>query len=59
MLHGMGDTEAPFTTLARRMELPDTAALCIRAPFILPVEFSAGLQSHAVPRFPLPLYPSY
>lgn len=39
-LHGFGDKEASMAAFARKMALPDTACLCIRAPH--PVPFSDG-----------------
>lgn len=40
LLHGLGDTPAPFAKLARTMKLPQTAALALCAPLALP----AGLE---------------
>ena len=37
LLHGLGDSPAPFSQLARRMALPDTSALALRAPLPLPL----------------------
>lgn len=36
-LHGVGDTEQPFVKLATAMQLPQTTALCLRAPLSLPL----------------------
>lgn len=36
LLHGIGDSCAPFERLARRMALPETSALALRAPLPLP-----------------------
>ena len=32
LLHGLGDTHAPFTNLGKQLKLPQTATLAIRAP---------------------------
>ncbi|KAJ6590996.1 Alpha/Beta hydrolase protein [Mycena vulgaris] len=36
LLHGLGDTHAPFAALARQLRLPQTAVLALRAPDPLP-----------------------
>ncbi|KAF8340602.1 uncharacterized protein EI90DRAFT_3143918 [Cantharellus anzutake] len=36
LLHGLGDTETPFAGLARRLRLPQTATLSLRAPDRIP-----------------------
>lgn len=36
LLHGLGDTETPFSALGRRLNLPYTACISIRAPSPLP-----------------------
>ncbi|KAF8311991.1 hypothetical protein DL93DRAFT_2149541 [Clavulina sp. PMI_390] len=36
MLHGLGDTEAPFANLGRQLNLPQTAVLSLRAPSKIP-----------------------
>ncbi|CDZ96981.1 Lysophospholipase [Phaffia rhodozyma] len=36
-LHGLGDTEAPFYDLGRKLNLPRTAVLSIRAPIQIPL----------------------
>lgn len=46
LLHGLGDTPEPFAQLARKMALPQTAALALRAPIALPFGL-AGSQWHA------------
>eukprot|EP00741_Cyanophora_paradoxa_P000747 tig00000441_g720.t1 len=38
MFHGLGDTQENFAKLAKRMRLPQTAALAVRAPFPLPLD---------------------
>ena len=38
LLHGLGDTPAPFARLARTMALPETSALALRAPLPLPAD---------------------
>ena len=43
LLHGMGDKPAGFASLGRKMALPETMALALRAPLPLP----AGLPGHA------------
>ncbi|DAZ92922.1 TPA: hypothetical protein N0F65_001091 [Lagenidium giganteum] len=37
-LHGRGDSHAPFARLAAQMALPQTAALSLRAPHVLPFD---------------------
>jgi hypothetical protein len=32
LLHGLGDTHAPFANLGKQLKLPQTATLAIRAP---------------------------
>lgn len=36
LLHGLGDTDAPFTGLARQLNLPETACISIQGPTPLP-----------------------
>lgn len=43
LLHGLGDQPAGFASLGRKMALPETTALALRAPLPLP----AGLPGHA------------
>ena len=43
LLHGLGDKPAGFASLGRKMALPETTALALRAPLPLP----AGLPGHA------------
>ncbi|MCJ1341054.1 hypothetical protein MMC09_006350 [Bachmanniomyces sp. S44760] len=38
LLHGLGDTNLPFKTLATQLSLPETACLSIQAPTPLPFE---------------------
>ncbi|KAL4753798.1 hypothetical protein BDW72DRAFT_13881 [Aspergillus terricola var. indicus] len=38
LLHGLGDTHTPFTTLASQLSLPETTVLTIRAPSPLPFD---------------------
>lgn len=38
LLHGLGDTSAPFTYLARQLALPETTCLSLQAPTPLPFE---------------------
>ncbi|KAL4996229.1 Alpha/Beta hydrolase protein [Aspergillus recurvatus] len=38
LLHGLGDTHTPFTTLASQLSLPETTVLTIRAPNPLPFD---------------------
>lgn len=38
LLHGLGDTHASFTTLARQLTLPETACLTLQAPTPLPFD---------------------
>lgn len=47
LLHGLGDSDANFVELGRRMALPDTALLALRAPLTLPL----GLGHAWVPSF--------
>lgn len=42
LLHGLGDSAAPFASLAQKMILPETSALALQAPLPLP----AGLDGH-------------
>jgi predicted esterase len=46
LLHGLGDQPEPFAQLARKMALPQTASLALRAPIALPFGL-AGSQWHA------------
>ena len=43
LLHGLGDKPAGFASFGRKMALPETTALALRAPLPLP----AGLPGHA------------
>ncbi|RKF65334.1 putative hydrolase C9G1.08c [Erysiphe neolycopersici] len=36
LLHGLGDSEAPFKNLAESLALPDTVSISLRAPQIIP-----------------------
>mmetsp|Transcript_33183 Transcript_33183/g.63708 ORF Transcript_33183/g.63708 Transcript_33183/m.63708 type:complete len:454 (+) Transcript_33183:394-1755(+) len=36
LLHGVGDTAAPFATMARTLQLPHTAALALQGPLLIP-----------------------
>ncbi|OCK76388.1 phospholipase/Carboxylesterase superfamily protein [Lepidopterella palustris CBS 459.81] len=38
LLHGLGDTNASFTTLGQRLNLPETACISIQAPNPLPFD---------------------
>ena len=38
LLHGLGDTNAPFTNLAKNFNFPETACLAIRGPSRLPFD---------------------
>jgi len=38
ILHGLGDSQIPFTTLARQLNLPETAVISLRAPSPMPFE---------------------
>lgn len=38
LLHGLGDTAAPFTQLGRSLNFPETACIAIRAPSPLPFD---------------------
>ncbi|KAF2816275.1 phospholipase/Carboxylesterase superfamily protein [Mytilinidion resinicola] len=38
LLHGLGDTNASFTTLGQRLSLPETACISIQAPKPLPFD---------------------
>lgn len=38
LLHGLGDTHAPFANLGRQMNLPETACIAVRAPAPLPFD---------------------
>lgn len=42
LLHGLGDAPAPYATFARRIALPQTAALALRAPLPLPFGLEGG-----------------
>ncbi|CAG8961785.1 hypothetical protein HYFRA_00006328 [Hymenoscyphus fraxineus] len=53
LLHGLGDTKAPFTTLARSLNLPETACLAIQGLHPIPQIFldsepSTGVASSGV-----------
>lgn len=38
LLHGLGDTLAPFTTLGKQLSLPETTCISLQAPTPLPFE---------------------
>jgi len=38
LLHGLGDTHAPFANFARSLQLADTVCLAVRAPAALPFD---------------------
>src|SRR4051794_25852266 len=38
LLHSIGDTHEPFSALAAQMNLPETAALSVRAPRYMPFD---------------------
>jgi predicted esterase len=38
LLHGLGDSDAPFARFARAMQLPETAALAVRGTSALPFD---------------------
>lgn len=38
VLHGLGDTNVPFTAFARHMALPETTCVCVQAPHPLPLD---------------------
>ncbi|KAL8808794.1 MAG: hypothetical protein Q9200_004009 [Gallowayella weberi] len=38
LLHGLGDTKEPFTTLAKQLSLPETACIVLQAPSPLPFD---------------------
>ncbi|MCJ1448073.1 MAG: hypothetical protein MMC23_008586 [Stictis urceolatum] len=38
LLHGLGDSHAPYTSLGKQLNLPETAVLSIRAPNPLPFD---------------------
>jgi predicted esterase len=40
LLHGMGDTHAPFAALAKNLNFPETACLAIRGPQPLPFDMN-------------------
>ena len=42
LLHGLGDEPEPFAKFARKMALPQTAALALRAPLPLPAGIEIG-----------------
>jgi predicted esterase len=42
ILHGLGDTETPFATLGRALNLPYTACISIRAPSPVPALFTGS-----------------
>ncbi|KAI0267475.1 hypothetical protein BC834DRAFT_968968 [Gloeopeniophorella convolvens] len=44
MLHGLGDTHAPFGALARGLKLPQTATLALRAPEQIPYLYEPAFQ---------------
>jgi len=44
MLHGLGDTEAPFANLGRNLRLPQTAILALRAPSKIPYLYEDAFQ---------------
>ncbi|KAH9947820.1 hypothetical protein B0H21DRAFT_302068 [Amylocystis lapponica] len=44
LLHGLGDTEVPFTRLGRQLKLPQTATLALRAPEQVPFLYEQAYQ---------------
>ena len=38
LLHGLGDTSAPFTNLAKQLNLPETTCIALQAPTPLPFD---------------------
>lgn len=42
LLHGLGDSEVPFTNLARSLALPETVAIALRAPCPIPPFFTGS-----------------
>ncbi|MCJ1464861.1 hypothetical protein MMC07_003476 [Pseudocyphellaria aurata] len=38
LLHGLGDTKAPFSRLGRQLNLPDTTCIALQGPMPLPFE---------------------
>ena len=44
LLHGLGDQPAPFASLARKLALPQTASLALRAPHPLPAAIQGSCQ---------------
>jgi predicted esterase len=42
LLHGLGDTETPFTNLGKALNLPYTACISIRAPSPVPALFTGS-----------------
>jgi len=44
LLHGLGDTHVPFTTLGRSLNLPQTAILALQAPEQIPFLYEQAFQ---------------
>ncbi|CAL1709915.1 unnamed protein product [Somion occarium] len=44
LLHGLGDTHAPFAKLGRQLKLPQTATLALRAPEQIPLLYEQAFQ---------------
>jgi len=44
LLHGLGDSHAPFTKLGRSLRLPQTATLALRAPDQIPYLYEQAFQ---------------
>ncbi|KDR74958.1 hypothetical protein GALMADRAFT_249912 [Galerina marginata CBS 339.88] len=44
LLHGLGDTELPFSKLGKSLKLPQTAVLALRAPEQVPFLYEAAYQ---------------
>ncbi|KAF9233902.1 hypothetical protein BU15DRAFT_90177 [Melanogaster broomeanus] len=47
LLHGLGDSHAPFAKLARSLNLPQTAVLALRAPEQIPYLYEQAFQWYA------------
>ncbi|KJA14560.1 hypothetical protein HYPSUDRAFT_72507 [Hypholoma sublateritium FD-334 SS-4] len=44
LLHGLGDTHAPFAKLGKSLKLPQTAVLALRAPAVVPFLYEDAWQ---------------
>lgn len=42
LLHGLGDTQVPFTRLASQLQLPETCCISVRAPSPIPALFTGS-----------------